>query len=187
MRLMVSTTKTWVLAVVLLAFIAVMACGTPDATKPDLNQQRQASLEAREEAFAKASALYPIPATENFPARQALVQYTIDTDRVGVQWYVYVMGDNANIIGYYVARNKPINSCNFLSSSEQIHGDSYGKSILTAPSLDGVFYGGGGSSAQCSAFFFYDWETGALIEVGGLKYFTANQPLALDVEPIRVQ
>lgn len=115
--------------------------------------------------------------------RGALVKMTERQDLENHPWYVYILGMNGNVIGYYVSQTVPINACNFLSSSEDIY--RHDSSILTtsAPSLDGMFYG----SAACDAWFFFDYTTDALIQIRGINFYSSDQPLILDAEPIDVQ
>ena len=90
------------------------------------------------------------------------------------------------MVGYYVAKTVPINACNFLSSTEVVDSTSNGKVVLTAPSLDGIYYGGAGASSGCDAWFFFDSATDALIQIRGVNFFTADQPLRLEAKPITV-
>jgi len=62
----------------------------------------------------------------------------------------------------------------------------HGNAVITAPSLDGIYYGGGGAAAGCDEWFFFDSATNALIKIRGVKFFTADQPLSLNAEPITV-
>ena len=177
--------RYWVIALLALTIIGLVGCD--ESGSRTLQQQRSASVNTRTETFARAESLHPVPRTDNFPMRQALVDFTLRTDLINHPWFVYVLGDNGNILGYYVARTKPVNSCNFLSSTESLYQNSNGTAILTAPSLDGIYYGGGGAAAGCDAWFFFESASNAMIEVRGLKYFVSDQPLAVEAEPILVK
>ena len=166
---------------VLLAFTSFMLFKADSCTAKQ-DQQREDAIEERAKIFERAERAAPIPQTENFPLRRALVEFTEREDLLNHPWYVYILGDNGNTIGYYVARQVPVNSCTFLSSTEDVHDGQ----TLTAPSLDGIFYGGGGASAGCDEWFFFDAATNALIKIRGVKFYTADQPLALSAEPILV-
>lgn len=149
--------------------------------------QRKKSIEERVETLAKAEKVIPVPSLENFPIREALVEYTKRQDMVNHPWYTYLLGDNGNYIGYYVTRTGPISTCNFLGSTEIVDSTQNGKVVLTAPSLDGIFYGGSGASATCG-FFFFDYTTNALAVISpGQKFLTFDAPLALEVKPIPIQ
>ena len=177
--------RTLVKRLILLAILAVfaipfMAAGSCDGT--DLAQQAEQAANQRADNFSRAQKLYPAPNNQNFPLREALVQFTQPQDLTNHPWYVYVFPPyGSQPIGYYVAKAVPQNICNFLSSS-QGKGDGY-----QAPSLDGIFYGGSGASNGCDAVFFFDYATNALIQIGKLGYFTADQPLNLDVPQLGVK
>jgi hypothetical protein len=172
---------------------ALVATGC-DGEKSLKSQQRSASINSRAEAFARAEAKYPLPYTENFPLRRLLVEMTEREDLAGHPWYTYVLADTGNVIGYYVTKTPPINKCNFLSSTEDYQkinmsggGDADALLPITAPSLDGIYYGGGKASGACNQWVFEDLSTGALITLGDVKYFVADKPLNLEAEEIRVK
>lgn len=167
-----------IFAILLLSVPLFVSCteGNPQAEQ----------VNNRYSALDKASKLYPDPELENFPLRKALVEFTRRQDEIK-PWYVYLLGQNGNVIGYYIAQTVPINSCNFLSSTEKIWAGSNGASqILTAPSLDGMYYGGGGASSGCDSWFFFDEATNALIQIRGMNFYAADEPLLLEADPILV-
>lgn len=174
------------------AGIGAIALGTMGANDCSDNnskaaEQRAAAVAQRVNNFDVAEKVAPAPTSVNFPLRKALVEFTKRQDQLNHPWYVYILGDNGNQVGYYVAKTKPVNSCNFLSSTEDVFDKGEGSGlVLTAPSLDGIFYGGAGGAASCDAWFFFDATTDALIEIRGVKFFTADQPLRLDAKPIEV-
>ena len=169
---------------VALAFILLFtACDGSETGK----NSRERSIETREEVFERADKAIPLPRPSNFPLRKALVKFTEREDLENHPWYVYILGQNGNTIGYYVAQHAPVNSCNFLSSTEKLYHDSSGGNVLlTAPSLDGIFYGGGGGAAACDEWFFFDSTTDALIKIRGVHFYVADQPLRLEAAPISV-
>lgn len=171
-------------ALIVIAALGALALGCSQYE----GTQYERAVEQREIVFEAAELAHPVPNLVNFPLRAALVKFTQRQDMLDHPWFVYVLGDNGNVIGYYVAQTKPINSCNFLSSTEKmVEGGSSGTSqVLTAPSLDGIFYGGGGSAASCDAWFWFDAATDTLVEIRGVKFFVADSPLALEAEPITV-
>lgn len=171
------------LALVLVAAIGFAACNDDD-TKAE--KQRKEAIHQRAEAFARATAAVPTPHTSNFPLRKALAEFTKRQDELNHPWYIYVVADTGNVIGYYVGKTVPINACDFLSSTQQVLHDDNGNLILSSPSLDGIFYGGSGSSSGCDAWFFFDQTTNALIQIRGVNFFSADKPLALSAEPITV-
>ena len=165
-------------AIIITAFIVAMSAACTDDKQRGSDRSRQESVKAREEVLRQAEAVYPVPPLQNFPGRRALVKFTERQDLINHPFYVYILGDNGNVVGYYIAQTRPINSCNFLSSTERIvDRDIEGSLIVTAPSLDGMFYGGGGAAAGCDAWFFFDAATDAMIEIRGVKFFTADSRL----------
>lgn len=152
---------------------------------PSPSDARKNAVESRADAFNRATKLYPDPGKNmtNFPLRKALVEFTQREDMTNHPWYVYILGDNGNTIGYYVAKAAPENSCNFLSSTEDVYGSSNGNLKMQSPSYDGVYYGG----SACDEWFFFDATTNALIKIRGVKFYTADQPLKLDAAAIKVR
>lgn len=147
------------------------------------SQQRQTAVAQRADTFQRAVQQYPNPQNANFPLRGALVKMTDRQDLLNHPWYIYILGDNGNAIGYYVGQTVPVNACDFLSNTADLQDHN----VVPAPSLDGIYYGGSGSSSGCDAWFFFDYATDALIQIRGVHFFTADQPLILNAEPIKVQ
>lgn len=174
------------LLLIAIAGLALLTAESCNGGQDDLREQRQSSLNTRAGAFTRAEALYPAPRTENFPLRRDLVKFTEREDLLNHPWYVYILSDVGTVLGYYVADGVPVNSCTFLSSTEDVDSTDNGKVVLTAPSLDGIFYGGGGAAAGCDEWFFFDASTDAMIKIRGVKFFVADQPLKLQAEPIEV-
>ncbi len=167
---------------VIIILLAVLAMGFLIACDEDTGEEtRQQSTDTRHEGQAAAVVLHGEVIKVNYPAYGALVEYANRTDLANHPWYIYLLGDNGNVVGHFVATTKPINSCTYLSSAEDIDSSSQGRVIITAPSLDGTY---GGDSA-CTAEFFFDATTGAMIEINQ-KRFVSDQPLLLDAEPIKV-
>jgi len=169
------------LGIVLLALLGVasfvfVAC--EDDIEQRQHQQSEYSEKVRVNVLQKAQEKYPLPQTENFPLRGSLIEFTTRQDLINHPWYVYVLGENGNIINYYVAKTAPVNICAFLSTTENSDG--------TLPSLDGIYYGGSGSSSPCNGWFFFDYETNAMIELIGVNLSVADQPLKTDAQPVKV-
>lgn len=176
------------LVLLFIATLFLISCS--ETTNEDLNNFRKKDIQTRAEAYERARQAFPLPQTNNFPIREALVEFTLRQDLTNHPWYTYILGDNGNMVGYYVTKTGPINSCNFLSSTEDAGNPPDGADatvVLTAPSIDGIFYGGGGSEGSCDKWFFFDAATDAMIEIRGLNFFTTDQPLAIDAQPIKVK
>lgn len=170
-------------AFMLLIFLTVTAVALAGGLDTSPSNNRKDAVQSRNDAFNRAKAQYPDPKTVNFPARKALVQFTERTDLLNHPWYVYILGDNGNTIGYYVAKNAPENACNFLSSTQDIYHGDKSDTVMQSPSYDGVYYG----ESTCDEWFFFDAATNALIEVRGMRFYTADQPLSLNAKPIQVK
>lgn len=151
------------------------------------SEQRRSSIEDRAESFSRAEALLPIPRNENFPLRQVLVEYTVRQDLVNHPWYTYILNDLGAVTHYFVSTAVPVNSCAFLGSTEDIRDDKDGNLILTAPSLDGIYYGGSGAASACNGWIFVDAGTGVLGMAFGMKIMTFDAPLILETEPTLIQ
>jgi hypothetical protein len=162
---------------VLIVIMVAAACGGAEG-----DSQRKRAVSGRLDTFDGATARYPDPRPQNFPLRGALVKMTERQDLENHPWYIYILGMDGNVIGYYVGQTVPINACNFLSSSEDVFDGGQNDFVTTAPSLDGMFYG----NAACDAWFFFDAATDALIQIRGTNFYAADQPLLLDAEPISV-
>lgn len=166
----------------LVAMVVLVGCDESQEAK-----QRNASVSKRGQAFARAERKFPLPQTTNFPLREALVKMTEREDLPNHPWYVYLIADTGNTIGYYVAQHSPVNSCAFLSSTEDVETAYEGTIVLTAPSLDGIFYGGAGSSSNCDSWFFFDAATDAMVRIRGMDFYVSEAPLNLDAKAIKVE
>lgn len=179
-----------ILAMCALVLLVGMGASECEGDDPGAGQRKE-SVKARADTFSKAERKYPLPKTENFPLRRMLIEMTKREDLANHPWYVYVLADTGNVIGYYVAKTAPINACNFLSSTEVItsgeddgsDGSGSGNVVVHAPSIDGVFYG----NSQCDVVVFEDYTTSAIVKLGDVKYFVADKPLNLEAEAISVK
>jgi hypothetical protein len=176
------------LALICFAMLTMGASGCEEGNDK-AKEQRERSIQSRVNVFERAERAVPVPDRQltNFPLRKLLAEMTIQEDKENTAWYVYLLGENGNMIGYYVAKTVPVNKCNFLSSTEEVRYSEYGNMVLTAPSLDGIYYGGSGASGACDAYVFQDAATDALITIGGgFKFYVANRPLRLQADAIKV-
>lgn len=172
---------------VIISLAGFMLFKADSCSSDDVGERnRQEGVEFRDNNFDRAQNAVPVRPSENFPLRDALEEFNWRLDQVNHPWYTYILGDNGNILGYYVSTTRPVNSCTFLSSTEDVQTQYDPTLVLTAPSLDGIFYGGSGASAGCDAWFFFDQATLALIEIRGVKFFTSDRPLKVEAEPILI-
>ena len=171
------------IGVIAILFLSIGACASEELGE----QQRREAIYAREQSFERAEAQIPAPIPTNFLARKMLVKFVNRLDTPDLPFYIYVLGENGNVIGYYVSQAIPVNICAFITSTEKIYSSSSGNIKLTAPSYDGIYYGGAGASSGCDGWFIFDSATDALIIIYGRNLFVASQPLALEAKPITVQ
>lgn len=143
------------------------------------------SVSDRAEMFRRAEAAYPTPYTINFPMRALLVKYTEQCDKVNHPWYTYVYAETGQIMFYFVSTTMPVSTNAFLGSTESV--DEYNDLVLTAPSLDGIYYGGAGSVTGSNGWIFEDAATGGIGVVFGASVMTFEAPIVLETEPMLVQ
>jgi hypothetical protein len=181
----VRSLKIPVWTIVLAAAILAAGCGAAAIraySGPSPSDARKHAVENRADNFNRAASLVPDPHNTNFPLRRALREFSDREDLLHHPWYVYLLGDNGNTIGYYVAKYPPENSCNFLSSTQDVYHDDHGNLPMQSPSYDGVYYGG----SVCDEWFIFDAATNALVKFRGFHYYVADQPLRVDAKPIKV-
>src|SRR3546814_8924664 len=109
----------------------------------------------------RATAAVPVPPTNNFVARQQLAEYMSRMDDPSKVWFVYLLGDNGNIIGYHIG-SYPQSVCTFMTPPERAEWrahNNYASAVTTAPALDGIYYKGGG----CDTSFMFDDASNAMI------------------------
>lgn len=180
-KILVSTILILVCAV--FVFVVAGAESSCETDTIDLTDQRTDSVNQRVSSMEKAEALYPAPINKNFPIREVLVEYTKRQDLTNHPWYTYVFSDTGAITHYFVSTTLPISTNAFLGSTESIYYSSYGNLVMTAPSLDGVYYGGSGSTSADAGWIFIDANTNALGVIYGCKIMTFDAPLLLETEP----
>jgi hypothetical protein len=160
-----------------LAVMSLVACGGEGTRSGD--EQIEQAVNGRWKNFDRASQKYPDPQLQNFPLRNVLLEMTLRQDMVNHPWYIYLFGQNGNMIGHYVGTTVPINACNFLSSSEDIYQDNEGGNMpVQAPSLDGMYYG----TATCDAWVFIDAASNSLVQIRGMAFHASEAPMILDAE-----
>ncbi len=176
-----------ILTVVIICVMALVLFGAPNSgcatENAQLNEQRQASVDQRTQSMAKAEAKYPVPINSNFPIRGVLQEYTERQDLVNHPWYTYVFSDTGAITHYFVSTTLPVSTNAFLGATDTIVYTEGGSLVMSAPSLDGIYYGGSGSSSNQNGWIFIDANTGALGVIYGCKIMTFDAPLLLETEP----
>jgi len=181
------------LIIAALAFV-MMGC--------DINERETSTSEKQEQVrdsiMDRANAQVPVPEVQDFVKRRAIAEYMERMDDPNKTFYLYIIADTGNILGYHVSRGGPVNICTFLTPPDRVqwsggfyHSDSrQSRPSLDssgvnrkAPGVDGVYYG----DAACDSTYFFDAQTDALIEVHGNNLIVSDQPLDLDAEPINVR
>jgi hypothetical protein len=155
------------------------ACGT----KTTSEKQREQAVNQRADTFGRALGQVPTPNVTNFPRRKTLADAVVRQSLPNHPWYVYVLGQNGNIVNYFVAKSVPTNDCDYLSSTDniqQVRGDNWD---LPAPSLEGIYQ----SQTGCNTLTFFDLATDAEIQVSGLQTFVTDRPLKVDAEAVKVR
>lgn len=174
---------TWRSASMVLAALLLItvtsACTMAYAKNGGNDELRIKSVAVRMDNMEKAVGLWPDPVLQNYPMREALVKYTERQDLLNHPYYIYILAFDGSPIGYYVGQTYPQSSCNFLGSTQQILPDYEGDPMVTAPSYDGIFYGGGGASNGCTSFFFFDAATDAMQVFSADTWLVSDAPISL--------
>ncbi|WP_019558521.1 hypothetical protein [Thioalkalivibrio sp. ALE12] len=169
-----------VIATIALAATALTLSGCNEAST---SQQQET---ARDNIMDRAHQSVRIPEVSNFLTREYVAEYMRRMDEPNKTFYVYVVADTGQMLGYYVARSAPVNICTFLTPPDRVErttSSSVGRVLRKASGADGVYYG----DSACNTEYFFDAETDALVQIQGLNLFVSDQPLEMDAKPIRVQ
>ena len=168
-----------IFVVVMSVFLAT-GCELSEPTSRDKGAKEQESIMKR------ATTSVPTYSPSNFLTRKAVNKWMERMDVPNKTFYIYLLGNNGNHLGYYIGQTRPISICTLLTPPDRFEegdrGGSWGDFVVQAPSLDGV-YGKGG----CDSYYFFDAETDAYVEIKGLNFFVSDQPLSIDVDPIHVK
>jgi hypothetical protein len=171
------------------AFLALFALGTTGCMDaPQSTQQAHNDVNQRYATFSRAEAADPVPNITTFPRRQTLVEATKRQSLENHPWYVYVLGQNGNIVNYFVAKTVPVNDCDYLSSTDNITngtGSNTGDNnvVIRSPSLEGIYQ----SSSGCNTLTFFDLATNAEIQVSSLQTFVTDRPLKVDAQAVKIK
>jgi len=164
--------------------VGVLAAGcTTGSTQPNNRQQSQDAIKQRAATYAKAVDQIPTPNITNFPRRKTLVEAVLRQSAPNHPWYVYVLGQNGNVVNYFVAKSVPVNDCDYLSNTEAPSDHWESTVVLSAPSLEGIYQ----SASGCETLTFFDATTNAEIQVTGMQTYIADRPLKVSAEPIKVR
>jgi hypothetical protein len=142
-------------------------------------KQNQQAIKQRTQVYGQAVAQVPTPNITNFPRRKTLVDAVERQALPDHPWYVYVLGQQGNIVNYYVAKSVPVNDCDYLSSTQNVQDGL----VLDSPSLEGIYQ----SQTGCNTLTFFDLATDAEIQITGLSTYVTDRPLKVSAQPIKVK
>lgn len=176
--------KKFAIAAAAIAVIGLAGCKDLNDKSEEL---REDGLEEQTEVLNAARNAVPTPKMRNYLVRKAVREYMNRLDAPQKTFYTYIFADNGQTMGYYVGQSKPISGCTLMTPPDQIfqdngHLDRDGQ-VIAAPNLNGVYSPGG----QCDTYFFFDASTDALVEIRDFKYISADQPLSIKADPIKVE
>lgn len=165
-----------VVLVLFLTFFALSAesCGE---TKPSSTESESQSRDGSYDALVKGQPAHSM----NYSPTRDTINGWIDTwGKKGAVSYVYLKAADGSLQGYFVLKGLPVSYCQGLTppyrKADIDLGTEGGETIVPAPGVDGVFYGG----ADCNRYYGFTADTGAYVEytVGqGISVLLYNQPL----------
>ena len=167
----------------LLATIGIVASLAFLTGCPDQGTQGK-GVAIQETTMVRAMQAVPVPTVQQFTTRKSIARWIEYANAPDQTRYVYVMLTGVGYLGYYVADSAPVNICTSMTPPQRIIDRHHGDVVVTAPALDGVYYGAG----QCNMWYLFDKTTGAQIEVGGsgLSFFTSTVPLNIKAPKLEV-
>lgn len=159
--------------------IALMGCAlTPQQN--DLERSNEIQQDVLQNAFDSVPPYQP----NDFAARKAINWYLQETESFDT-WYVYAVNREGIPMFYVVSDFKPQNICVSITAPDRLHDDYDWGATISAPALDGVYYGGAG----CDAYYMRDATTGGFIELAGQTYtlISSKNPLFLETDVQRLE
>ena len=110
----------------------------------------------------------------SYPAREDINWYLRQTEERAT-WYVYALSMDGRPMFYVVSDMKPRNICISITAPDR---KVTGPVVMSAPALDGVYYGGAG----CDAYYLRDVTTGNFIELAGQTFSLIASKVPLQIE-----
>jgi len=153
--------------VVFTLFVVITGC----TSASDISVSRQ----VQQDVMVKANAAVPAYQPNVFPARQSINRYLRETEKDG-EWYTYALNMLGEPLFYIISDYKPINICISLTAPDRLANHS--SVAISAPALDGVYYGGAG----CNAYYMFDANTGGMIELAGDTFTLVSSRVPLFLE-----
>lgn len=164
--------------IVALAIVAIIGIAFTLGGSGPMAEVNRENVRTQGDVMSRAITAHPNPQVDRFLTRENVVKWMERMDTPGRIFYIYIMNWNGEVTHYFVAQYRPVSVATFLTNTRQLVRRGDGVTTMPAPALDGTYYGEGGASDQ---FFFFDAQTDAYIELKGLNYFVADQPLAMNV------
>lgn len=159
----------------------VLAVGLVGAACTNTPDSEQRDVEARQSSVERIREQVPVPTVNYAPTRRTIAEWIKRWDAPDKVSFIYLMADNGQFIGYYVAKGLPVSYCVGLTPPSEIQAIAGSHWERPAPGVDGVYYSGG----DCNHYYFFDATTDVYIEFGGgLRFFVADEPLPVKVEPL---
>jgi hypothetical protein len=152
-------------------------------SSPGTSQQQETNRQ--QSSYDRLVAAEPAREMTNPISRRNINRWIETWDDPSALAYVYLLGVNGQLIGYYVLDSTPSNMCDSLTPNyriEEHRGTTLTRHVVPAPSLDGVYRSGN----ECQRYYGFDAVSGAYIEFTIGSHFLSNQPLPLDVQPLGV-
>ena len=145
---------------------------------------RKAATAIRNSAFDRARKQVPVSNITNFPARRLLNEFTRRQSLGHHPWYVYQMGMNGNVIRYFVSKQFPVNTCDYLETTESINWNENGNVITHLPPFTGVYQSG---NDQCNTYVFQDQITDAMVTAPINTVNISERPIIFHERPVKVK
>ena len=161
-----------ILLVGVIALLSLLYIGCTDEPN-DLQRSKEIQDDLMKSAYDSVPPYQP----SAFPAREDINWYLRETETRDT-WYTYALSMEGRPIFYIVSDMKPRNICIHISSPERVRKSSVNHLALTAPALDGVYYG----KAGCDAYYTRDAATGNFIELAGQTFTLVSSKVPLDIE-----
>lgn len=133
--------------------------------------------ETQADVMHRAVSSVPAYRPQAFPARENINWYLQENEEASV-WYVYAISMDGTPLFYLVSDMKPLNICVSITAPDRRVSGNNGAVVLSAPALDGVYYGGAG----CDAYYVRDVQTSNFIELAGRTFTLISSKVPLDIE-----
>jgi hypothetical protein len=173
-----------VAALAAIAFFTGGGCGGSDS-----GQHRESGTQ--QSNYNRLVGQQPAHTMDYSPTRDT-INFWIDTwgKKPGKPSYVYLQAQDGKLLGYYVLKGLPVSYCASITPTYTFThrdlGDAHGDVQVPAPSIDAVYYSGGGG--LCSTYYGRDLTTNSYLEytVGqGQNVLLYERPLPRqDVQPL---